>query len=676
MSGMIELNVTELHICQRCPRLLAYSIHKKEKQVWKIGLQGNYSFPGTKFHRIAQQFHTDAAGRGERGKREALIYALSGTKSDLRENFLGFLRVNYFIPFLDEHSSDLTEEQLTSIACGIEKWGRYLLSFLTPHLTKNNEIQDVIHSIFHRAEVLLSSQHIYSDGEIIKIRGKPDALLYDPGMKEPVILEFKGRKISEITEEIAQTSLYAWLVQHEIGIIPRIEILYLDEDDPLVRISSDEVKHTIDNLPFLFESARKVWNLHRPLPPACNKILCSQCMFTENCEQDFGSIAQDKKIKEPHSPSPTTPHSDPVRHTDIEADSDAKKQMNDLIKTLDLLKLPVTSEGYISGPRFIRLKIKPDFSKGVTVNKILNKVFDLQVALSLHTPPLIQPQGGYVSVDVPRKVREPLTLGMLIDPTQSTMKDPPSNTNAIFPLGMGIDGSIFRVNLAEPTMTSILIGGTSGSGKSELLRSIIIGLALSAQKNSISFTLIDPKRVTFTDFTTLPCLDGKILMDADLVMTRLNQIVQEMEERYRLFEENKTHDIISYNRLTKEPLKRRIIVVDEYADLIINKNTKDALEVAIQRIGQKGRAAGFHLILATQRPDAKVVTGIIKANLQLKICLKVTSATNSRIILDDTGGEYLIGHGDMLVGGSIALQRLQGPLVTGTDIKHLKEMYA
>lgn len=672
---MIELNVTELHICQKCPRLLAYSIHKNEKQVWKIGLQGNYAFPGTKFHRIAQQFHMDASGRGDPRKKEALIYSLSGIQSDLKENFLGFLRINYFIPFLNEQSSDLTEDQLTSIAYGVEKWGNYLLNFLTPHLIRNNDVQDVVYSIFHRAEVLLSYQYLYTDGKVIKIRGKPDALLFDPETKEAVILEFKGRKISEITEEIAQTSLYAWLVQQEIGITPRIEILYLDEDDPLVKISSNEVNHTIGNLIFLFESARKVWSLLSPLPPACNKNLCTQCRFNNYCEQDLGNITQNQEKEKPYLLSPSIPPSEQEKHTDIDEDTDAKKQMNDLIKTLDLLKLPVTSEGYISGPRFIRLKIKPVFSKGVTVNKILNKVYDLQVALNLHVPPLIQPQGGYVSVDVPRKVREPLTLGMLFDPTQSIINYSPSDANATFPLGMGIDGSIFHVNLAEPTMTSILIGGTSGSGKSELLRSIIIGLALSAHKDSLSFTLIDPKRVTFTDFSTLPCLDGKVLMDADLVINRLNQIVQEMEGRYRLFEEEKVHDINSYNHSAKESLKRRVIVVDEYADLIINKDTKEALEIAIQRIGQKGRAAGFHLILATQRPDAKVVTGVIKANLQLKICLKVTSSTNSRIILDDTGGEYLIGHGDMLVGGSIAIQRLQGPLVTGSDIKRLKNMY-
>ena len=126
-------------------------------------------------------------------------------------------------------------------------------------------------------------------------------------------------------------------------------------------------------------------------------------------------------------------------------------------------------------------------------------------------------------------------------------------------------------------------------------------------------------------------------------------------------------NISDYNIRQPEPMTRRILVIDEYADLIMNKTTKEVLETNIQKIGQKGRAAGFHLILATQRPDARIITGVIKANLQLKIALKVTSSTNSRIILDESGAECLAGYGDMLIGGSVPIQRLQGALVSDGD---------
>jgi S-DNA-T family DNA segregation ATPase FtsK/SpoIIIE len=149
-------------------------------------------------------------------------------------------------------------------------------------------------------------------------------------------------------------------------------------------------------------------------------------------------------------------------------------------------------------------------------------------------------------------------------------------------------------------------------------------------------------------------------------MEALQTTVDEMERRYVLMEEAGVSDIAGYNAKAPEKLKRRVLIIDEYADMIVSSQTRGTLELFVQRICQKGRAAGIHLILATQRPDAKVVTGIIKANLQLRVALKVTSKTNSQIILGEGAGQaqYLLGHGDLLVGGSVPLQRLQAPLAS------------
>jgi S-DNA-T family DNA segregation ATPase FtsK/SpoIIIE len=141
-----------------------------------------------------------------------------------------------------------------------------------------------------------------------------------------------------------------------------------------------------------------------------------------------------------------------------------------------------------------------------------------------------------------------------------------------------------------------------------------------------------------------------------------------MEQRYRQFENIKVQDIGRFNQVSK-PVPHHVVIIDEYGDLMVRKDKKEVLERSVQRLGQKGRAAGIHVVLATQRPDAKVVTPIIKANLALKVALKVATASNSSIILDQTGAEYLIGLGDMLIGGTVDLERLQGPLVTGTEIE-------
>jgi S-DNA-T family DNA segregation ATPase FtsK/SpoIIIE len=369
--------------------------------------------------------------------------------------------------------------------------------------------------------------------------------------------------------------------------------------------------------------------------------------------QDFDTVV----VKPPEEKgSPSFNQTDPI--------PEAEKNLKALVQALDTLKLPVEPMGYIVGPRFIRCKINPKLDQGVTVKKLVNQAENLQIALSLQGAPLIQPQAGYVSIDIPRKSRIPLTLGEV---WQKGERNRPQSKIA-FPIGMAIDGSVVWIDLTDPTMTSVLIGGTSGSGKSILLRTIAISLALNANPSEVQLTLIDPKRVSFTDLTALPHLSGPILMEASLVMEKLKYLVEEMEERYYLLEQKGTPDINIYNQ-TNEPLNHQVIIIDEYADLMIDKETRLDLELSIQRLGQKGRAAGMHLILATQRPDARVITPIIKANLQLKVALKVINAANSTIILDTTGAEYLIGHGDMLIGGSVPLQRLQGPLVTKTEIE-------
>ena len=335
--------------------------------------------------------------------------------------------------------------------------------------------------------------------------------------------------------------------------------------------------------------------------------------------------------------------------------------MVQLLKALKDLGLSVADAGVVCGPRFIRLKVLPDAARGTTVKKIDNRADDLQVQMALPVPPVIQAYGGYVGVDVPRSSPQALSLKTLLRQGEESRP----RSEAVFPLGMRVDGSVFWADLSEPSMTSMLIGGTSGSGKSVLLRSVVVGLLLCAPKDSVNFTLIDPKRLTFVDLAELRALEGgRILCDVEEAMEALKEAVEEMEQRYELMEGAKVSHLTDYNAVAGERLRRRVLIIDEYADLMMHKETAKDLEYFIQRLCQKGRAAGFHLLLATQRPDAKVVTGVIKANLQLRVALKVASKSNSQIILGEgfTQAQHLLGHGDMLVGNGSAVERLQGPI--------------
>jgi S-DNA-T family DNA segregation ATPase FtsK/SpoIIIE len=426
-------------------------------------------------------------------------------------------------------------------------------------------------------------------------------------------------------------------------------VLYLDEEKEKTTAfySATETADVIALLPHLFNSAiRVIQTLNSgkgTIPRADHLQLCDTCPYAEECDSRFGEIVVSEEI------------------------SEADNVLHRLVDYLGKHKLVVTPDGYINGPRFIRLKIIPLPEKGVTVAKIQKLANDMKVGLDLTAPPLIQAQSGHVSVDVPRKNTKPLMLSPLIREGEVTR---PQSDVAV-PLGAEIDGRVFWLNFADPTMSSVLVGGTSGSGKSVLLQSLVLGLRLANPNVRTEFTLIDPKRVTFMKMS-LDKIDGDLLIDPKQALDRLTLLVEEMEQRYDLLESEKCFDIATYNIANPHArLTHHVTVIDEFADLMYDKKANKDLELAIQRLGQKGRAAGFHLILATQRPEAKVISPLIKANLQVKIAMKVASQKDSRIILDEPGAECLIGNGDMLLGGSVKITRLQGAWASRTDYETL-----
>jgi S-DNA-T family DNA segregation ATPase FtsK/SpoIIIE len=406
-------------------------------------------------------------------------------------------------------------------------------------------------------------------------------------------------------------------------------------------------------LPHLFDNAIRVIQAidtgnvgNAMLPKTDRPQLCQVCFYAKECDSRFGKIADSPGVI-----------------------PEAEEYLQQLVDCLGKHKLSVKPDGYIGGPRFIRLRIVPLAEKGVTVAKIQRRADDLQIGLELAHPPLIQTQRGHVSVDVPRKNTKLLTLLPLIRNGEENRP----NSNVAVPLGADIEGKTFWLDLADPTMSSVLIGGTSGSGKSVLLQSLVLGLCLANPNARTEFTLIDPKRVTFTKFP-LEKVDAELICDPQPALDRLSLLVEEMEQRYCLFESEKCSDITAYNTANPQALLRHhVVIIDEFADLMIDKKANKELELVIQRLGQKGRAAGFHLVLATQRPEAKVISPLINANLQVKIAMKVTSQANSKIILDQGGAECLIGNGDMLLGGRVNLIRLQGAMASKTDYDALEK---
>ncbi|HEY9836544.1 MAG TPA: DNA translocase FtsK, partial [Vampirovibrionales bacterium] len=289
--------------------------------------------------------------------------------------------------------------------------------------------------------------------------------------------------------------------------------------------------------------------------------------------------------------------------TTVDADAIAQQ----LVATLQSFKIDVDYLGAAIGSAFIRVKLKPNL--GVKVNSLLRLSADLQVQLGIANPPLIAPQAGYVSVDLPRPDRQVASFENYIHP-QAT----PLDTHVKIAIGVDLDGKLVEADLSDPNTCHFLVGGTTGSGKSEFLRSLLLSLLYRHSPEQLKIALVDPKRVTFPEFEQMPWLLSPVVKDSEDAIALMEQLVSEMEQRYRWFEAAKCPHLDAYNhqliQRQKPPIPRIVCIFDEYADFMAEKEVRNALELSIKRLGAMARAAGIHLIIATQRPEAGVVTPI------------------------------------------------------------------
>jgi S-DNA-T family DNA segregation ATPase FtsK/SpoIIIE len=324
-------------------------------------------------------------------------------------------------------------------------------------------------------------------------------------------------------------------------------------------------------------------------------------------------------------------------------------------------KLPVEVVSITDAPQLFRFNLKP--GPGVKVNSLANRAEDLQVALSLAEPPLVKASKGFVVLDLPKPNPEIVPLEKFLRGADFAAMD----SKVSFPVGLTVEGKPLIVDLANPNTCHGLIAGTSGSGKSELLKAIVASLIANNDPKSLRLAIVDPKILTFTGVTGSPFLAQPVITDVHAAIALLKSAVDEMDQRYlRLAADGQTSLKERWDAGTKD-IPYFVLIFDEFADLILSdRNSKKDFEELVVRIAAKGRAAGIHLLLATQRPDRNIVTGLIKANLPLKICLRVTSGTNSQIVLDETGAESLLGRGDLLCDSGKGIQRAQSYFIPQT----------
>ena len=334
-----------------------------------------------------------------------------------------------------------------------------------------------------------------------------------------------------------------------------------------------------------------------------------------------------------------------------------------IVQHLESFQIQGTITAITEGPVLTTYEYKP--AAGVKLSKIANLQDDLGVVLGTNQLRVIAPIPGktVVGIEVPRPQSETISLKQVLD--EKAFQD--KGLKLPVALGKSTDGKPLFGDLAA--MPHLLVAGATGSGKSVFMNSLIMSFLFRMTPEELRLILIDPKMLEFAAFAGLPHLITEVITDNKIAINAMNWAVTEMDRRYAMMAKTNSKNIESYNSKMKgkEKLPYIVVVVDELADLMMTGG--EEVEIAITRLAQKARAAGIHLVLATQRPSAEVVTGLIKANVPSRISFKVPSGIDSRTILDTSGAEELIGRGDsLMIQPSVPLRRIHGTFVTEEEL--------
>ena len=360
------------------------------------------------------------------------------------------------------------------------------------------------------------------------------------------------------------------------------------------------------------------------------------------------SVQSQKPTPQPEAPA--------VDHSDW-----AEDKLVRAVKKLKLLGQEVQGDGFEVGPTFARLRVVP---LGKTNFKgVSNKAVDLRISLGLEVVPIVGSQAGCISIDIQRPDRATVPLAEVLASAPAEL-----SRGLAFPVGEDVGGQTHWLNLAEPSDCHLLVAGTTGSGKSEFLRAAVAALAARMGPDRVQFLLIDPKRVTFNLAESSPYLQAPVAHDIDEALPLIEACMREMDRRYAVLEERKLSNV---SELSAELPPRIVIVIDEFAGFLEDKESKKVVNALLKRIGAMARAAGIHLILSTQRPDKDIVTPVLRENLPGRIALRVSSKAGSDLILGSPEAENLLGKGDLFWKKGGELLRLQSPYVSQADLETL-----
>lgn len=642
MNTTTSFSVTKVRVAFECPRLF-YLGHRYGGSM--VFLPNNSSGNiGTQFHHLADRFHyillTDP--------RFADLFQakVDPTPAQIEAISLKIRQLLYqreFFPLVQKISqsrprkvADLGQvwEAMGKV---IEQWAELLLQnrqYTTP--------EDLIPSTL--ISLRPSVRHVFNlpNGNTQLVRGRFDSLIYSHPKNSLVVIEYKTYTPPDQSSTLVQVALYSYMLRQQIGRQVDSAIYSVLPEWQQLKFQGDVLDQGIYELIAQKLAQMQVWSMWEPgdqnPPPPTNQpdFYCKICPQRTKCQQFFEPQADVTLVK-------TTKH---VPETEFNP--------QELVKVLAAFKVAVDYVGMAIAPAFVRVKLKPH--QGVKVSAILRCAQDLQVQMGLEHAPLITTQAGHVSLDIPRPDRQIAKFSDYISPVSVS-----SASRLAIAIGVNTENELVEADLADANSCHFLVGGTTGSGKSEFLRSLLLSLLYRHSPAQLKIVLVDPKRVSFPEFEEIPWLYAPIIKAQPQAIELLEELVKEMESRYLKFEQTKTNNLATYNAIATQPLPSIVCIFDEYADMMAEKDSRTKLELQVKRLGAMARAAGIHLIIATQRPEATVVTPIIRSNLPGRVALRTASTADSAIILGnkEPAAAYLFGKGDLLYQTSGSLLRLQ-----------------
>lgn len=351
----------------------------------------------------------------------------------------------------------------------------------------------------------------------------------------------------------------------------------------------------------------------------------------------------------------------------------ARVKAQSLIETLESFKLRVNITNIIIGPNVTKYELRPE--SGVKINKFNSISNDIALSLAAKAVRIEAPIPGKAAIGIEIPNDKTMMVGL-----KEVLTSSKNNFENKLQVGLGKDITNNPRFIEINKTPHMLVAGSTGSGKSVCINGIIVSLLTKTSPDDVKLIMIDPKKVELTPFNGIPHLLAPVVTEPKKAAAILKKMVIEMEYRYELFSKTNTRNIEGYNKkvedditYTFKKLPYIVIVVDELADLMMVASNE--VEESIARLAQMARAAGIHLILATQRPSTEVITGLIKANIPTRIAFAVSSSIDSRTILDATGAEKLLGKGDMLISeqGSNNMVRIQGAFIDDEEVMDVVE---